>query len=322
MRNDSRAVGERAMEARSALGGGAVCRNGGRRLCIAATLFGLGLGCAQIAGLPDAPELVSDEPWSCLTEVRPTSAPLVASVRVRVRVCDFLSDCTLPVTGLSAKLCGKPDIGCTEPLVSEIEDDDGTLEFDVPTGFDGFEGYLWLSGPAAFCSDPEAFGVASATLCRLVPECDLESPDARCMVPVYAPTFLFFDPPITEERSVVSLPLVRSAALPTLLGATGATFDATLGTLILAGTDCTGTRTAGIRYSLREPQEQAIQIYQRGGILSAAAEETDSSGVGIFAGLRPGYISVAAHDAAGRHITDVGVQIAPFTITYSAVVPP
>jgi hypothetical protein len=282
----------------------------------------LPLGCAQIADLPDEPRVVVvDEQWGCLAERQQPSLPQVPEVRVMVQACDFLSDCTAPVTGITAKLCGKADVGCSHPLLSDIRDVDGTLEFDVPTGPDGFDGYLSLSGPSALCTDQQVFGLTSTLVCGLLPECDPARPDDRCSSPVYAPSFLFFGAPIIGDRPPLSLPLVLAAALPAVLGAAGSVYDPALGNLIIAGADCTGARAAGIHYELARAQELATRLYMQSGVLSAVATETDISGVGVFVGLRPGFVDVAAYNAAGEHIGNVGVQIAPSVLTYSGAQP-
>jgi hypothetical protein len=282
----------------------------------------LTLGCAQIADLPGDPRVVVvDEQWGCLAERAQPSRPRVPEVRVTVQACDFLSDCTAPVTGITAKLCGKADVGCSRPLLTDIRDVGGTLEFDVPTGPDGFDGYLSLSGPSALCTDQQAFGITSMFVCGLLPECDPARPDDRCSTPVYAPAFLFFGAPIIDERPPLSLPLVLSAAIPAVLGAAGSVYDPALGSLIIVGADCTGARAAGIRYELAQSQELATRLYLQSGVLSAIAAETDISGVGGFAGLRPGFVDVAAYNPAGEHISNVGAQIAASVLTYSAVLP-
>jgi hypothetical protein len=293
-----------------------------RRFKRALQLALLPLACAQIADLPDDPRVVVvDEQWGCLPGPEHRSLPEVPQVRVTVEVCDFITDCTAPVTGITAKLCGKTDLGCSRPLLSGITDVAGTLEFDVPTGIDGFDGYLSLSGPSALCTDQQVFGITSTFVCGLLPDCDPAHPDARCSTPVYAPSFLFFGAPIIDERPPLSLPLVFSAAIPGVMAAAGSVYDPTLGSLIIVGADCTGARAAGIRYELARSQERATRLYLQSGVLSADAIETDVSGVGGFAGLRPGFVDVAAYNPAGVHIGDVGVQVAAAVLTYSAVQP-
>jgi hypothetical protein len=281
----------------------------------------LPLGCAQIADLPGDPRLVVDEQWGCLSEPQRVPVPRQPTVHIIIEVCDFLRDCTAPITGVTGKLCGKADVGCSQPLLEGITDVGGTLEFDVPTGSDGFDGYLSLSGPSELCTNREAFGLASMYMCSLLPECDGERPDSRCMMPLYSPALLFFAPPVTGERPPTSIPLVSSAAVPAVLMAAGSAFDPALGTLILRGRDCTGAPAAGIRYELVQPQEQSTRLYIRTGILSPAASSTDISGLGGFAGLRPGFVDVEAYNGAGEHIGEAGVQIAAFTITYSGAGP-
>jgi hypothetical protein len=70
-----------------------------------------------------------------------------------------------------------------------------------------------------------------------------------------------------------------------------------------------------------ETSGQITQAYMESGVLSAGRNATDASGVGAFAGVTPGFTDVVAYNAAGVHVGGVGVLMAPFSITYTTLVP-
>jgi hypothetical protein len=293
------------------------------------------LGCAAIVDFPDDPELVVDpeslesEPevvaeanWRCLTEPAKAAVPTAPLARVRIQACDALRGCSLPVSGLTGRVCGKLDVDCTNPFYTGTTDGAGALEFDVPTEDSGFDGYLELSAATEMCTNAALFGEASSFLCSLLPECDPESPDARCGVPTHARSFRFFNPPIISDLAEpMRQSMISSAALPGIVRASGATFDPAMGNLIVTAMDCDGVPAPGIHYAMGERPGQVTQLYTESGILTAARNETDATGVGGFAGVPPGFTDVAAYDALGTRIGGVGVFVAPSAITYTVLVP-
>jgi hypothetical protein len=64
-----------------------------------------------------------------------------------------------------------------------------------------------------------------------------------------------------------------------------------------------------------------MRLYMESGVLSAARNATDASGVGGFVGVPPGFVDIEAYNPAGARIGDVGVLAAPFTVTYSGLAP-
>src|SRR5688500_9409136 len=110
--------------------------------------------CAEVVSFPDDPRLVESGPWRCLGAQAPSDLGGQSTATVRMQVCDAFGDCSVPLGGLSAELCAKVDVGCTRPLDVEIREVDGLLEFDVPIGNDGFDGYLAVSSPSEPCTSP------------------------------------------------------------------------------------------------------------------------------------------------------------------------
>jgi hypothetical protein len=287
----------------------------------------LGVGCASIVEFPEDPELVAQAAleaapaWQCSTQPPETPSATPISARVRARACDALRGCSAPVTELRARVCSKIDVDCSSPLLEDLQAVDGVFEFDVPMTSAGFAGYLEVSSSAEPCTSP-TFGEASPLVCSLAPHCNPEAADDSCDVPIY-PRFLhFFNPPITEDvAEPVILRLLPMAGMLGILGATGGSFDATNGILIVTARDCDGGPLAGIRFELDQAQLPVTQVYMADGVLSRASDATDASGIGGFVGVARGYSNIVAYTESGERMGGVGVQIAPASITNVTLTP-
>lgn len=284
----------------------------------------LGPGCATLVDFPEEPQLVTQAaleaaPIGPCSAEPPSASPL--SARVRARACDALRGCSAPVTRLHARVCSKIDVDCSSPVLDDLEAVDGVFEFDVPATGAGFGGFLDVSAAAEPCTSP-IFGEASPLVCALAPHCDPEAADDSCDVPLY-PRFLhFFNPPVTEDvAEPVVLTLLPTAGVLGILGATGGSFDATRGILIVAARGCDGAPLAGIRFELDSAEPTATEVYIADGVLSRASAATDASGIGGFLGVPRGYSHIEAFTESGERLGGVGVQIAPASITNVTLTP-
>jgi hypothetical protein len=277
-------------------------------------------GCAEVLDIPDAPTLIEPSPWGCLSEpmLRPV-APAPSAI-VRVQACDFVSPgCTTPVTGLSARVCAKLDAHCADPIAENLVDDVGLLELEVPTPPGGFDGYLEVTSATELCTS-SAFGTTGPQLCALTPACNPAAPDDNCRMPIYARSLLFFNPPITLDNFEPQLlPLIPAAAIPGLVTAAGTTLDPSTGNLFVTALDCEGRPAAGVRYSLDAPQ--GTPLYVHDGVVSDTTRETDGTGVGGFLGVPIGLAQVSGVVGQSQVVGSVGVRTAPFTMTYTVLVP-
>lgn len=274
-------------------------------------------GCSAVLDIPDDPELVAPSGRACIDPTVRTS-----TATVRMYACDFVADCDVPVRGLSARLCRKRDVGCSEPIREGITDADGLLVFDVMTGDTGFDGYLEVTSDSALCTDQAVFGAEGRFLCDFLPGCDPEAPDEACRLPLYAPALFFFNPPVRADiTEPIQLPLLKTSALPSVVEAAGADFDPTAGNLFITSLDCSGFPAAGVSYDIAERQEEVTALYIASGVVSGAEQRTDGSGVGGFVGVPPGFVEVIGLDEDMGVIGEIGVQTAPFTLTYGAIGP-
>jgi hypothetical protein len=279
-------------------------------------------GCAEVLEIPDDPEL-SPGSWSCLSRTSALSllpAPVTSRALVRVQACDFVRGCDTKVTGLSARVCQKQSLACSDPVALDLADEAGLFTFDVPTGTDGFDGYIDVSSETELCTNP-AFGADALALCALAAGCEPAQPDDRCRIPLYAHALLFFNPPITHDSvEPLTLPLIPLAALPAWARTAGATLDPSKGNLLISASDCRGDPAAGVTYQIDNDPENVAELYVRDGEPSTAPE-TDASGVGAFLGVSEGSAEVSAYNAAHLRVGTVALRAAPFTVTYGALAP-
>lgn len=306
--------------------------------------------CASILDIPDSPKLADDArdsgmqadaadaadagedasdsgasdtgPWACLSD--PPGDPSVETRKATVRVytCEFVDDCESPVTGLTGKLCLKRDVGCTNPVKEGLQDEDGTFMFDIDLPTDGFDGYMEISAAPASCTDTDTFGSASESLCGLLPDCDTSAPDENCMVPTYATALVFFNPPVRASMDQpLPVPMLSTPALPAIVGAAGAPLDPTRGNLFITAVDCDGTPASGVTYGISDVQDEVTPLYVKDGVVSDSSFETDASGIGGFVGVPPGFAEVTGYNADLDEIGSIGVQAAPFSLTYSSLGP-
>jgi hypothetical protein len=290
------------------------------RTTTSCALLGLGLtGCAQVLDIPDDPEVVGR--WRCLSEPLPAPVPLATTADVQVQACDFMDNCTSKVGGMSARLCRQADVYCTNPVTEGIVDVEGLMTFTVPTPLIGFNGYLEVTPSTALCNDP-VFGDFGQMLCGLAPNCNLEAPDDNCRVPIYARALFFFNPPIfNDTRQPMPLPLLRAADIPIMLQAAGAQLNPATGNLFITALDCDGQPAAGVTYSMQQNPDLVTQLYVHGGLPNKEDLETDESGIGGFLGVPAGYANVTGYNEDRAVVGETAVHAAPFTMTYTAIMP-
>lgn len=300
----------------------------GRLLALRSVVLGgcaLLAGCAEVLDIPDtsALALAPSGPWRCLAEPLQPAMPREPTATVRFQACDFISNCTLPVRGLRARVCDKLDVGCLTPRQIDIRDMNGHVEFAVPTGARGFDGYLEVSTTVARCYDTNTFGdAARGLLCQLAPECDLEAPSAACDVPVYSPVLWFFNPPVTADVEIpIPLQLYPSAALPLVVDAAGGSLSPGTGSVFATVIDCDGRPASGITLQIAEYEDAASALYFDSGVLSNTATQTDAMGVGGFIRIPPGFVEITAVTQDGVPVAKVGAQAHAEFVTYTVLAP-
>lgn len=283
------------------------------------------VGCADLLDIPETNtlSLAPSGPWRCLSAPTDAVVPRAPRARVRFRVCDFISNCTMPVTGLQARLCDKLDIGCLNPRLTGISDTNGLIELEVPTGARGFDGYLQVFTAVAPCFDTQVFGsAAQGLLCQLAPACDPSTPTEACNVPIYSPAMWFFNPPVVaDQEQPISLQLYPTAALPLVLDAAGGELVPGTGSVFMTVIDCDGQPASGISLEIAEYEDIADRLYFDSGVLSNTATQTDAAGVGGFIRIPPGFVEITGVDADGVPMAKVGVQASSGFVTLTVLAP-
>jgi len=288
-------------------------------------------GCKQVLDIPDDPQLVvqgASGPWGCLENPPEAEASKSDAALVRVQACNFVSPkCAEPVTGFTVDLCSKLDLSCSNPIQASLRESNGALEFAVPTGGVlgvGFDGYLRVTPPKASCTDTEVFGEVGPLLCGLLgSKCDTSEPDdPDCLFSTFVPALYFFNPPIKADiGKPIPLPLVPTAAAQTLAAAAGGNFNPATGIVWATALDCAGSTAKDVNYRLDRHQDLVTEVYMENGVVSTTSDRTDTSGVGGFMGVPPGFVVVEGfldvEEGTSERIGKVGVNVEAFTISYT-----
>ncbi len=275
------------------------------------------MGCNQIIDVPDNPFLdvqVDTGPWSCLGKTVEPPPLENTTAKVAIQACDFADNCGTNVPDLTARLCAKVDVGCTNPIKSDITAVDGLFEFEVNTVGSGFDGYLEVLGEFVQCTPP---------MCSPLCMDPTDQTDPACKVPIWAPGLLFFNPPVTADwPGPAPLPLFRvEQLLPIIKAATSVDVDPTAGNLFITAVDCDGVPASGVTFAISENQDKVTQLYVRDGAVTNTVLETDGSGVGGFINVPPGFAEIEAFNDVQDRIGSVGIVARAGFMTYSALIP-
>jgi hypothetical protein len=188
-----------------------------------------------------------------------------------------------PATGVSARLCRKLDFGCDQPLATGMRgDNDGTLTVEVAAGFDGY----------------------------------VELTSAERLPGIY-----FFYPPVTGDRLISNVPLMRATELQQFAVLAGRPVVPGRGHVMLGAYNCRQEPADGVRISSEDADSNTTPFYLVKRVPSATAAGTDSSGRGGLINVRAGSISVTGATGDGRAIGRVGLFVRPGTITYTTLLP-
>ena len=224
--------------------------------------------------------------WACLGQ--PAARPPASGGEVAVTMEFYDSVRTdQAVRGIEVRPCARLDVTCTAPLGAAVaSDNDGRATVTVPSGFDG---YLEMKGPG------------------VVPG-------------------LFFFSPAPTAAATYRIALVTPESFAGLAQAVGASLDPAQGHAFLFALDCArtfGTFADGVSYEAEPVGDATRAFYLRDRLPSTSATTTDPGGVGGFANLPPGVVSLRGRVAATGDATgSVGLLIRAGTISYAPIVPP
>jgi len=224
-------------------------------------------------------------PLGCLGSVKAPPTPPAGNVAITMSFFDEVSP-TTTLSGITVQACAKLDVNCANPLTAVVTSDaQGDATLQVAAGFDG---YFQINGPTT------------------------------------VPALWYFSPlPVADER--IALGLLAPSSFQSIAEAVGATIDPDAGHAINFALDCTatyGTFTSGMSFGADKTTSETRAFYFVNGLPSTTATATDTSGIGGFANLPPGVVTVTATLAkTSVRSGSVSILIRPGVITYSPIAP-
>jgi hypothetical protein len=224
---------------------------------------------------------VPNPAWSCVGRVK-WPAPKSGKFTARLPLTDLVTE--QPAKGITARVCRKLDVDCTQPVSSgAVSDESGTLAVELEAGFDG---YIELRGPG------------------------------------YMPGLYFFYPPIDADREVQFLPLLSPAVFGQFVMLAGHEVEPDRGHLLLGAYDCRNQPAEGVRFSSQESDDKTFAFYLIKRIPNVSAKVTDSAGRGGLVNLRAGPVSlIGSVDPGDRRWSKLSVIVRPGALTYTTIVP-
>jgi hypothetical protein len=221
-----------------------------------------------------------DPTWSCIGSVvwpRPPAGMATVTLVMQDLVLEK------PITDVTARLCRKLDVTCSQPIAEGIRADAaGNLVVHVETGFDGY---------------------------------------AELVSPKKITGLYFFYPPVDGDRVVPYVPLIDEPTLGTLAVVAGGTVDSGRGHAFLGAYDCLHRPAEGVSFRSENADDKTVVFYVIKKIPSIMDTATDSSGHGGIINLPPGTITLAGEIAGGKSIGTESLFVRAGQITYTSVLP-
>jgi hypothetical protein len=226
------------------------------------------------------------DPLACIGSVKPPPAPPPGKVSITMAFHDTVTQTQLGA-GISVRPCPKLDFSCTTPVGPAVKTDaSGSATLDLPAGFDGY----------------------------------LEIDNGTKTVPA-----LWYFSPVPIKDGTYNVALLSPTSFDRIAAGVGATIDPNAGHAFIFALDCTstyGTFAAGMSFSSDQGSAETSAFYLINGIPSKKATATDASGVGGFANLPPGTVTVTASVAAtGARSGSISALIRTGVITYAPIAP-
>jgi len=219
--------------------------------------------------------------WACLSTG--VSLPPVEPkpARIVMQLRDLVTE--QPLGGATARICRKLDYECAQPLASGLVGDaSGNLTVDTMVGFDGY----------------------------------VEVKASGRMPGIY-----FFYPPVSGDRDIPNVPLIREMDLQQFAMLAGRPINVMRGHVMLGAYDCLGRPAEGVSLWSEDGDNQTTPFYSVKKLPSTTATGTDSSGRGGIINIKTGSITVTGRIPDGRIVGTVGLFIRPNAITYTSLFP-
>lgn len=201
-----------------------------------------------------------DPVWGCLGNVQ-TPMPKKPKVQVKVPLIELVTK--MPVTNVAAKVCAKIDVNCSSPLATTAPDAMGILTLTLDAGFDGFVEILPLL-PDSGC------------------QVEAGADAAACFSALVIPSLVFFNPPLVDDLTYITVLMLNYDTLVVLAKANGDTIDPSQGAVFLEAVDCSFHAAKDVTISLDSTGSQTHGFYFSNGLPSLTASATDVTGYGGF----------------------------------------
>jgi hypothetical protein len=242
--------------------------------CVARGADFAGSTCVESVCVPEAKWRCLDEPIKTELGSGPYRAPFIVQHLVT----------QAPLSGISARLCRKIDVKCSDPVSDVLETDAaGEVTFDVAAGFDG---YAYFDGPDII------------------------------------PGLYFFNPAVSADLPQAMVSIGPPEVIQLLALQAGATQAPERAVVLLVARDCTGAPAAGVSFKTSGADKASIPFYSEQNLPSGGAEETDAAGYGGLLNAGAGSITFTATiNETGRRLGQVTILSREGSITYGSIVP-
>ena len=219
--------------------------------------------------------------WACLSTGIALPPVDPKPARITMQLRDLVTEQAL--VGATARVCRKLDYECAQPMASNlIGDSNGDLVVDTMVGFDGYV--------------------------------EVQARDRM-------PGIYFFHPPVTGDRVIPNVPLIRLSDLVQFAGLLNKGIQESRGHVMLGAYDCLGRPAEGVNLWSDDGDVQTTPFYSVGRLPSVSATGTDTSGRGGIINLKPGPVTVTGRVGDGRLVGTVGLFVRPRAITYTSMFP-
>jgi hypothetical protein len=224
-----------------------------------------------------------EERWKCLGNI-PEPMPQPGVIH-HYRQPIFKVVDNEPPAGMRVNLCQTIDVTCETPILEDVPADaDGTIEFDVESGF---EGYLEITSDETM------------------------------------PTLAFFGPPIVADvDQAEALRLVSQSSFDAIVMYAGFETDPQRGHALALLSDCSGHGTAGVSMEIDvdDPATQRFFLYNL--LPDPNGTVSDDSGNGGYLNIPVGFANITSTLAATQQtIAITRFQVRAGTLSYVPLVP-
>jgi hypothetical protein len=235
--------------------------------------------------------------WECLSNLPPWPKPkTVGDITFSLTLEDFGTES--PLVGAMVKACAKLDYACAMPIQQVQSGIDGKVQFKVPTGLGGFDGFLDVKG-GQFA--------------------DSHSPSY--------PALVYLLPFIIADGYRGRTQILSVDELQTLAGGAGVELDPARGHFAANAVDCSFAPAPGVSFAVGNAQVGTTDpltspFYLVGVPVVGASQATDSSGIGGFLNLQGGVLATVRTSFNGNQVAKVTFVIRAGTVTTTTLLPP